>query len=423
DIAASQMGRQVSLGHLNAILGGILREARPDGALGDAKAKNLVTDISAFRTAMTGYQTQMAEYLKAQDKIGGIIRVEKPSPQNVNICAAINELALKLDSAAFRFVEEAPEKNEYLKNQAEILREIAEDLESFFRQIDPEWAYWLESAGHSKEDVLYCREPVDASEMLAENLFGNCDEVPVIVTSATLAVNDSMDFFRKRIGADNAKELILDTPFNYETQVTLHLPPMPRPDSREYEEYLLAMLKHYIPLTQGRAFVLFTSHAQLKRTTNQLLTFLLSNDYVPIIQDGSMPPGQMLETFKKTRRAVLFGTDTFWTGVDVPGDALSSVIITKLPFGQYGHPVQVTRDIYMQNRGMNMFAEHSLPEAILKFRQGCGRLIRTRDDSGIIVVLDGRLHTTQYGKLFINALPKCNISDERPEFDVLNAWE
>jgi ATP-dependent DNA helicase DinG len=231
------------------------------------------------------------------------------------------------------------------------------------------------------------------------------------MTSATLSVGRGLDYFQNRIGGDSAETLKVDSPFDYQRQMKVYIPrKMPEPASKEpYEEALSHWIKHFVRLTQGKAFVLFTSYQSMQNLSRSLEMFFMSSGLTFLLQGGNLPRHRMLEKFKNGKNCVLFGTDSFWQGVDVPGDALSNVILTRLPFAVPDHPLTEAKLERITARGGDAFREYSLPEAILKFRQGVGRLIRTKQDKGIIVILDNRVLTKTYGKAFLAVLPDCPV--------------
>ncbi|MDR2644057.1 MAG: hypothetical protein LBC74_14850 [Planctomycetaceae bacterium] len=223
-------------------------------------------------------------------------------------------------------------------------------------------------------------------------------------------MSDPFTFFKTQIGMSSIETLKLGSPFNYAEQVTfVMVRDAPAPDSRDeiLRPYYSAAIRRYLAETDGGTFVLFTAYGLLRRTANDITSWLADNDMPLFIQGEGMPRSEMVRQFRNSNRAVLFGTDSFWQGVDVPGNSLRNVIITKLPFLVPNQPVVEAKIESIRNRGGNPFNEYQLPNAILKFKQGFGRLIRTKSDHGLVVVLDPRIHSKHYGKNFIKALPKC----------------
>jgi len=217
-------------------------------------------------------------------------------------------------------------------------------------------------------------------------------------------------YFTKRVGAESATQLQVGTPFDYEQQMKLFVArKMPDPRESSYRDALVHWIEHFIRMTHGKAFVLFTSYKLMQEVAELMQPVFDKMGIACFVQGTGTPRSTMLEKFKEDVNSVLFGTDSFWQGVDVPGESLSNVIITRLPFAVPDHPLIEARLETIEARGGNSFGEFSLPEAILKFRQGVGRLIRTKSDSGIVVVLDNRVLAKQYGQAFLDALPKCPV--------------
>ena len=233
-----------------------------------------------------------------------------------------------------------------------------------------------------------------------------------VMTSATLSVGRAdLAYFRRRIGADEVEPLLLGGPFDFRSQMKMFVvQKMPDPRDVGYEKALEHWIAHFVEETDGRAFVLFTNYRGMQAVADQMREFFLRKKFNLLVQGGGAPRGRLLEQFKATPRSVLFGTDSFWMGVDVPGEALSNVIITRLPFAVPDHPLIEAKLELIEERGGDPFTEYSLPEAILKLRQGVGRLIRTKSDRGIIVILDNRIVTKPYGRAFLQALPKCPVN-------------
>jgi len=229
----------------------------------------------------------------------------------------------------------------------------------------------------------------------------------VIMTSATLTTAGEFDYLRGRLSAEDAYELALGSPFDYETATMLYLVnDIPEPNDRHnYQRMVESGLIQLLKATNGRALVLFTSYDQLKRTT-QAITPALAREEIMIYEQGDgSSPHTLLESFRTTEKAVLMGTRAFWEGVDVPGEALSVLVIVKLPFDVPSDPIIAARSETFEDP----FYQYSLPEAILRFRQGFGRLIRTQYDRGVVAIFDRRILTKRYGRLFIDSLPTCSV--------------
>jgi ATP-dependent DNA helicase DinG len=236
---------------------------------------------------------------------------------------------------------------------------------------------------------------------------------PHILTSATLSTGgrSGCSYIRGRLGIEECTELMLGSPFNYKEQVTVYVPSdMPDPGNAvEFRKSLVHYIDHFVTKSKGRAFVLFTSLADMKHCHGELRDRFEERGYMVLVQDGTMGRARMLESFKEDGQAVLFGVSSFWQGVDVRGQALSNVIITRLPFEVPDHPLVEARREEIIGRGESDFHNYSLPNAVLKLKQGFGRLIRTKTDKGMVVILDPRVIRKSYGRLFLQALPPCPI--------------
>jgi ATP-dependent DNA helicase DinG len=242
--------------------------------------------------------------------------------------------------------------------------------------------------------------PIDVSELLHELVF---DQIPtVVLTSATLTVQGGFEHIRKRLGLSEARELVVPSHFRYGEQALLYLPPeMPDPRDPEFPEAAARCIQRVLEITRGRAFCLFTSYAQMRALYERLLPVL---DF-PILLHGSAPRKALLEQFRSTPNAVLFGTSSFWQGVDVQGEALSCVIIDRLPFAVPSDPVIQARMKAIEEAGGKPFFDYQVPSAVLTLKQGFGRLIRSLEDRGLLVLLDPRVTRQRYGQTFLASLP------------------
>lgn len=303
------------------------------------------------------------------------------------------------------------EKDSGVKQELRTIQERVHDfrlaLQIFLDMNEPDYVYWMEKNSKGQNFSMNA-VPIEIGPFLSNCLFDQ--DFTVIITSATLAVQGNMKYFTNRIGcSDNCRTMILDSPYNFHEQVELHIPKgLPNPkDSAAFIPAACEQIKHYVQKTEGKAFVLFTSYSMLQEAAATLAEFFEEEGLQLLVQGEGMPRSRMVEEFRRDINSVLFGTSSFWTGVDVPGEALSNVIIVRLPFAVPDHPIIASRNEMITKKGGSPFREYALPEAVLKFRQGIGRLIRSRSDKGIITVLDNRIINAFYGKAFLNSIPPC----------------
>ena len=282
--------------------------------------------------------------------------------------------------------------------------ELHRDLRLLLRGDDPDMVYFLETRGRG---IFLRAAPVDVSRLVREALFDRFRSV--ILTSATLAVDNSFAYVKGRLGLGNADEIRVPGEFDYTSQALMYLPRrMPPPKSPGFASAVAIEAIDILRRTRGRAFVLFTSYAVLRSVQRELEVTLP----YPILVQGQAPRSALLQMFRATPNAVLLATSSFWQGVDVAGEALSCVIVDKLPFASPGDPVTAARIDTINARGGDAFADYQVPLAILALQQGLGRLIRHRTDRGVLAVLDPRLRTTGYGRRFLSALPPAPVTHD-----------
>lgn len=299
----------------------------------------------------------------------------------------------------------------YYATKFESFRQIIND---FLLQKLPadEYVYWVEvSSLKENSNISLCIAPVDVSGFMETRIFNSVNSS--VVCSATLTVNNSFSYMKKKMGAKDSIDLQLSSPFNFQEQMVIYVPQdIPEPDTNITEKYLSELIRyllHFIDLTEGKALVLFTNKRVLEQVARKVEGVLKEKGIQLLEQMKGISRKYLLEVFKSDINSVLFGLDSFWFGVDVPGEALSNLIITRLPFLVPTHPRVQAKLELIEQRGGNNFYEYLLPEAILKFKQGVGRLIRSRSDTGIVVVLDSRIIHKPYGRFFLNSIEKCNI--------------
>ena len=299
----------------------------------------------------------------------------------------------------------------------ERLKQYYKKFEFILEGKEEGYVYWANVTTIRPNVKLYAT-PFDISDELNDNLFTKMDRM--VFTSATLAVDNKFDYYKKSIGLmkENRRKIderIVKSPFDYEKQMKVYIPedaldPTNIEFLRDLEEFIEGVIKN----TKGHCFLLFTSYSALNFLYNQLKSRFSEKEYT-LIKQNDFPRHEMIEIFKNSKNPILFGTDSFWEGVDVQGEQLQSVIITKLPFKVPNDPVTEAIIENIRKNGQNPFNDYQVPQAVIKFKQGVGRLIRSKTDSGNIIILDNRIIKKMYGKKFLSALPRNKVVESKSE--------
>jgi ATP-dependent DNA helicase DinG len=408
NVAARAFGIHLSESHLRFELQRLFNPRTRKGQFphqGDANGSKAVTEaidaMEIFFRAVEG----SSHFMNQQSRE---FRVREPGLVENSLAVPLHRVIERTKAAG----DAAKHETSRLEFQdlARRLTSVQSSIAAFLDQTDDDHVFWVERSQGENRSVSLHSAPIDVSQQLSK-LFFSANKA-CILTSATLGVGEAEDlrYFRTRVGAGDTVAVSIASPFDFEKQMRLFLvKSMPPPGSKEHEAALPKWIEHFLDRSQGRAFVLFTSYSQMTRVAEEMEAFCEDRGWTLLVQGRNLPRHQMLAEFRKDTHSILFGTESFWTGVDVPGEALSNVIITKLPFAVPDHPLTAARLEHIEESGGNAFTEYSVPEAILKLRQGVGRLIRTQKDRGICAILDNRVLTKPYGRAFLRAMPPCPV--------------
>ncbi len=299
-------------------------------------------------------------------------------------------------------LENLPAKPEEVFAFARRVQELQVQLSFLMESEDRNTVFWIERrrGGRDRSNVYLQATPIDVAPILKSCMFDKLD--CAVLTSATLAVGGGFEYMKRRLGVEHTREVVLPSHFDYENQAILYVPPdLPDPRTPQFVAQAADRIRKLLEITRGRAFVLFTSYAQMNDVYQRLLGEL---DF-PMLLQGDAPKSALLEEFRLTPNAVLFATSSFWQGVDVQGEQLSCVIIDRLPFAVPSDPVVAARVKSIDAEGGNAFFQYQVPAAVITLKQGFGRLIRSLHDRGLLVLLDNRILKKQYGRIFLESLP------------------
>jgi len=413
DVATTHFGREAGNARLKYLLDGvsaIVCEAH-SSVEAITGIEKLAEEIGMAAGAFFG---KAGEVFGEEDHVTQFEREQFPYEE---ISGPMTEMSLLL--AALGADARDPEKAKEVKTHAQRCDNYAQSLEFIFAGEKEKYVYWIDiKTRKTGTNYSFHAAPIDISEQMKTYLFGRI--CPVVLTSATLSSSGAggrtdFRFIKSRLGLEDCLELPLDSPFDYAKNVLMYMPHGIADPNRDFNAFTRQVRENIVKIydiMRGRIFALFTSYAMLNAVADSISA---ERGDINILKQGDLPRYVLLDVFKKNRDSLLLGTTTFWQGVDVPGRSLECVIITKLPFSVPSDPINAARIRSIKEEGRNPFGEYQLPQAVIMFKQGFGRLIRSHSDRGVVAVLDPRIQTRPYGREFIKALPECRRTDDISE--------